>query len=63
MRYLIILFTLFASYVSAEAVVFYGNTELRPSLRECLSAMEKGNLIREDENSLSVIAYKGKVFS
>jgi hypothetical protein len=62
MRYWIIIFTLFASIANAEAVFFYGNTELRPSLRECMSAMEKGNLIREGEKNSSVIAYKGKVF-
>jgi len=63
MRSLIVLFVIFATTLNAQAILFEGITESRPSLNECMYALERGNLLREeDDNEMTVIAYDGKVF-
>ena len=63
MRYLIVLFVIFATKLNAQVIIFEGITESRPSLNECMYALERGNLLRDqDENKRTVIAYDGKVF-
>jgi hypothetical protein len=65
MKYLLVFLILFASSVDAAPVgaVFLGKTGTNPSLRECMNALEKGNLIFEsDETSVTKLAYKGRVY-